>query len=167
MLLEYHYFVNIYFDIVFFHSLLSDSNSLSLLWYVSLSQMKGESGKPFKTTQFHFTTWPDHGVPDYATPILGFHRRVKSQHKPSRGPLLVHCSAGVGRTGTYIALDNILDQIAAENVVGVSSTIVKARKQRMKMVQTQVSTRLDTEAYTSNCNSIHHKSGFECDVFFR
>ncbi|XP_064386146.1 uncharacterized protein LOC135334769 isoform X3 [Halichondria panicea] len=102
-----------------------------------LLAMKGQSGKPFKTTQFHFTTWPDHGVPDYATPILGFHRRVKSQHKPSRGPLLVHCSAGVGRTGTYIALDNILDQIAAENVVGVSSTIVKARKQRMKMVQTQ------------------------------
>ena len=132
-----------------------------------LSQMKGQSGKPFKTTQFHFTTWPDHGVPDYATPILGFHRRVKSQHKPSRGPLLVHCSAGVGRTGTYIALDNILDQIAAENVVGVSSTIVKARKQRMKMVQTQVSTRLDTEAYRSNCNSIHHIiSGFKCVVFF-
>ncbi len=128
--------------------------------------MKEESGKLFKTTQFHFTTWPDHGVPEYATPILAFHHRVKSQHKPSRGPLLVHCSAGVGRTGTYIALDNILDQIAAENVVGVSSTIVKARKQRMKMVQTQVSTRLDTEAYTSNCSSIYHISGFECDVFF-
>ncbi len=107
---------------------------------LSLSQIKGESGKPFKTTQFHFTTWPDHGVPDYATPILGFHRRVKSQHKPSRGPLLVHCSAGVGRTGTYIALDNVLDQIAAEGMVDISGTIVRARNQRMKMVQTQVST---------------------------
>ncbi len=105
-----------------------------------LSQMKGESCKPFKTTQFHFTTWPDHGVPDYATPILGFHRRVKSQHKPSRGPLLVHCSAGVGRTGTYIAIDNVLDQIATEGIVDISGTIVKSRNQRMKMVQTQVST---------------------------
>ena len=102
--------------------------------------MKGESGKPFKTTQFHFTTWPDHGVPDYATPILAFHRRVKSQHKPSRGPLLVHCSAGVGRTGTYIAIDNVLDQIATEGIVDISGTIVKSRNQRMKMVQTQVST---------------------------
>ncbi|XP_064386119.1 sushi, von Willebrand factor type A, EGF and pentraxin domain-containing protein 1-like isoform X4 [Halichondria panicea] len=102
-----------------------------------LLAMKGESGKPFKTTQFHFTTWPDHGVPDYATPILGFHRRVKSQHKPSRGPLLVHCSAGVGRTGTYIALDNVLDQIAAEDIIDISGTIVRARNQRMKMVQTQ------------------------------
>ncbi len=111
----------------------------SLWWDVSLSQIKGESGKPFKTTQFHFTTWPDHGVPDYATPILGFHRRVKSQHKPSRGPLLVHCSAGVGRTGTYIAIDNVLDQIATEGIVNISGTIVKSRNQRMKMVQTQVS----------------------------
>ncbi|XP_064386417.1 receptor-type tyrosine-protein phosphatase alpha-like isoform X4 [Halichondria panicea] len=102
-----------------------------------LLAMKGVSGKPFKTTQFHFTTWPDHGVPDYATPILGFHRRVKSQHKPSRGPLLVHCSAGVGRTGTYIAIDNVLDQIAAEGLVDISGTIVKSRNQRMKMVQTQ------------------------------
>ncbi len=105
-----------------------------------VSQMKGVSGKPFKTTQFHFTTWPDHGVPDYATPILGFHRRVKSQHKPSRGPLLIHCSAGVGRTGTYIAINNVLDQIAAEGLVDISGTIVKSRNQRMKMVQTQVST---------------------------
>ncbi len=161
MLLEYHYFV----DIVFFHSLLH----IAILFHccVIFVFVIDERGK-WETFQFHFTTWPDHGVPDYATPILAFHRRVKSQHKPSKGPLLVHCSAGVGRTGTYIALDNILDQIAAENVVGVSSTIVKARKQRMKMVQTQVSTRLDTEAYTSNCNSIHHIIlGFECDVFFR
>ncbi|XP_064386420.1 receptor-type tyrosine-protein phosphatase kappa-like [Halichondria panicea] len=102
-----------------------------------LLAIKGESGKPFKTTQFHFTTWPDHGVPDYATPILGFHRRVKSQHKPSRGPLLVHCSAGVGRTGTYIAIDNVLDQIATEGIVDISGTIVKSRNQRMKMVQTR------------------------------
>ncbi|XP_064386173.1 uncharacterized protein LOC135334783 [Halichondria panicea] len=93
--------------------------------------------KFLKTTQFHFTTWPDHGVPDYATPILGFHRRVQSQHKPSKGPLLVHCSAGVGRTGTYIAIDNVLDQISAEGMVDISGTIVRARNQRMKMVQTQ------------------------------
>ena len=89
-------------------------------------------------THFWFTGWPDHGVPEYATPILGFHRRVKSQHQPSKGPILIHCSAGVGRTGTYITIDNVLDQIAAEGMVDISGTIVNARKQRMKMVQTQV-----------------------------
>ena len=81
-------------------------------------------------------------MPDYATPILGFHRRVKSQHDPSKGPLLVHCSAGVGRTGTYIVIDNVLEQIAAEGVVDISGAIVKARNQRMKLVQTQVVDRL-------------------------
>ena len=44
-----------------------------------------------KVTQFHFTAWPDHGVPDYATSILTFHRKVKSKCVPSRGPTLVHC----------------------------------------------------------------------------
>ena len=77
-------------------------------------------------------------MPDYASPVLGFHRRVKSQHNPSKGPLLVHCSAGVGRTGTYIVIDNVLEQIAAEGVVDISGAIVKARNQRMKLVQTQV-----------------------------
>ena len=102
--------------------------------------MEGNSDKILKTTQYHFTTWPDHGVPEYATPILGFHRRVKSQHQPSKGPILIHCSAGVGRTGTYITIDNVLDQIAAEGQVDISGTIVKARNQRMKLVQTKVST---------------------------
>ena len=42
-------------------------------------------------TQFHFTAWPDHGVPDYATPILAFHRRVMKEHKSRKGPVMVHC----------------------------------------------------------------------------
>ncbi len=104
--------------------------------------------------------WPDHGVPDYATPILGFHRRVKSQHKPSRGPLLIHCSAGVGRTGTYIAINNVLEQIAAEGLVDISGTIVKSRNQRMKMVQTLVSTMY--RHLHSYCNSNYVGSDKEC-----
>ena len=42
-------------------------------------------------TQFHFTAWPDHGVPDYATSLLAFHKKIKKHHRPSMGPLLVHC----------------------------------------------------------------------------
>ena len=55
------------------------------------TQLTGRTHRPLKVSQYHFTAWPDHGVPDYATSILGFHRRVKSQHVPSKGPLLVHC----------------------------------------------------------------------------
>ena len=88
-------------------------------------------------------------MPDYATPILGFYLRVKSQHDPSKGPFLVHCSAGVGRTGTYIVIDNVLEQIAAEGVMDISGAIWKACNQRMKLVQTQVTHR--TAAYSNNC----------------
>ena len=51
---------------------------------------------------------------------------------------IICCSAGVGRTGTYITLDNVLDQIEAENLVDIDGIIVKTRNQRMKMVQTKV-----------------------------
>ena len=108
-------------------------------------------------TQYHFTSWPDHGVPEYATPILAYHRRIKKDHKPSKGPMIVHCrwaacsvaivitsallsySAGVGRTGTFIAIDTILEQVKKEKMVDVSGVINKMRHQRMKMVQTAVS----------------------------
>ena len=54
-------------------------------------------GNPLKVTQFHFTSWPDHGVPEYAGPILNYLCRMKAQMKVSRGPTLVHCrSAMVG-----------------------------------------------------------------------
>ena len=52
-------------------------------------------GTPLKMTQFHFTSWPDHGVPEYAGPILNYLRRIK---KLFRGPTLVHCrSARIGK----------------------------------------------------------------------
>ena len=54
-------------------------------------QLTGSSEHSLKVTHFHFTAWPDHGVPDYATPILTFHRRVEKEHKPSKGPMIVHC----------------------------------------------------------------------------
>ena len=91
-----------------------------------------------KVTQFHFTSWPDHGVPDYAGPLLMFQRRVKSQHKPTKGPILIHCDGGVGRTGAYIAIDIALAQAARESLIDVAGIVCEMRKQRMKMVQVQV-----------------------------
>ena len=55
------------------------------------TQLSGNSDPPLKVMQFHFTAWPDHGVPEHPTLILAFHRRVKSHYDSSRGPLLVHC----------------------------------------------------------------------------
>ena len=58
---------------------------------------------------------------------------------PSKDPILVHCSAGVGRTGTFIAVDIALEQAKKEGVVDIAGIVNRLRKQRMKMVQTLVS----------------------------
>ncbi|XP_046582364.1 uncharacterized protein LOC124289762 [Haliotis rubra] len=87
--------------------------------------------------QFHFTSWPDHGVPGETTAILDFHRVVKDTKTDSSGPLLIHCSAGIGRTGTFIALDYLLDQAREEGRVCIYTCVQNLRQQRMKMVQTQ------------------------------
>ena len=90
-------------------------------------------------TQYHLTSWPDHGVPDYATPLMTLHKRVTNTWCPSKGSILVHCSAGVGRTGTFIAVDIALEQAIKEGVVDIAGIINRLREQRMKMVQTVVS----------------------------
>lgn len=91
-----------------------------------------------KVTQFHFTSWPDYGVPEYAGPLLMFLRRIKSHHKPTKGPLLIHCDGGMGRTGSFIAIDIALAQAARESIVDIAGIICQMRGQRMKMVQSQV-----------------------------
>ena len=55
------------------------------------SQLSGSSEPALNVTQFHFTAWPDHGVPDYATSLLAFHKKLKKHYKPDKGPMIVHC----------------------------------------------------------------------------
>lgn len=90
-----------------------------------------------EVTQYHFTAWPDQGVPTHATSLLAFLRKVRTSVPEDSGPILIHCSAGVGRTGTYIVLDAMLDQIAAEGVVDIYGFISHIRQQRSFMVQTE------------------------------
>ncbi|XP_052415533.1 receptor-type tyrosine-protein phosphatase T isoform X6 [Carassius gibelio] len=87
--------------------------------------------------QFHFTSWPDHGVPCYATGLLGFIRQVKFLNPPDAGPIVVHCSAGAGRTGCFIAVDIMLDMAESEGVVDIFNCIRELRSQRVNMVQTE------------------------------
>ncbi len=92
-----------------------------------------------KVSQYHFTSWPDHGVPKFATSLLSFIRRVQKGHnKDLDVPLLVHCSAGVGRTGTFITLDAMLERIRSEESVNVYEFVKNMRKRRVLMVQTMV-----------------------------
>ncbi|XP_073512455.1 receptor-type tyrosine-protein phosphatase H isoform X5 [Phyllobates terribilis] len=88
---------------------------------------------------FHFTAWPDHGVPESTTSIIQFRNLVREhmdQHR-SNGPTVIHCSAGVGRTGTLIAIDYLIQQIEREQRVGVYGFVEKMRMNRNLMVQTE------------------------------
>ncbi|KAM5132165.1 receptor-type tyrosine-protein phosphatase H-like [Mantella aurantiaca] len=88
---------------------------------------------------FHFTAWPDHGVPDSTSSVTQFRNLVREHmdQRKSNGPTVVHCSAGVGRTGTLIALDYLIQQMETEHRIGIYGCVEKMRMNRGLMVQTE------------------------------
>ncbi|XP_055592194.1 phosphatidylinositol phosphatase PTPRQ [Uranotaenia lowii] len=85
---------------------------------------------------YHYLVWPDHGVPSSPTELLKFVKIVRAERKSLAVPMVVHCSAGVGRTGTFIALDIVLQRIQLEKKINIFDTVKQLRRQRIKMVQT-------------------------------
>ncbi|XP_074868976.1 receptor-type tyrosine-protein phosphatase beta isoform X2 [Carettochelys insculpta] len=88
---------------------------------------------------FHYTVWPDHGVPETTQSLIQFVRTVRDyiNRTPDTGPTIVHCSAGVGRTGTFIALDRILQQLDSKDSVDIYGSVHDLRLHRVHMVQTE------------------------------
>ncbi|XP_063978585.1 tyrosine-protein phosphatase corkscrew isoform X2 [Diachasmimorpha longicaudata] len=109
--------------------------------------------EPRRIYHYHFQAWPDHGVPSDPGCVLNFLHDVNARQESiaaamsssgqslsSVGPILVHCSAGIGRTGTFIVIDMILDQIKRHGLdceIDIQRTIQRVRSQRSGMVQTE------------------------------
>ncbi|XP_038205568.1 receptor-type tyrosine-protein phosphatase V-like [Arvicola amphibius] len=98
----------------------------------------GVQQKQRRVKQLQFTTWPDHSVPEAPSSLLTFVELVREQVHitQGKGPTLVHCSAGVGRTGTFVALLRLLQQLEEEQMVDVFNTVYILRLHRPLMIQT-------------------------------
>ncbi|XP_068569517.1 receptor-type tyrosine-protein phosphatase delta-like isoform X25 [Cebidichthys violaceus] len=116
---------------------LLDTVELATYCVRTFALFKNGSSEKREVRQFQFTAWPDHGVPEHPTPFLAFLRRVKACNPPDAGPMAVHCSAGVGRTGCFIVIDAMMERIKHEKTVDIYGHVTLMRAQRNYMVQTE------------------------------
>ncbi|XP_076291656.1 protein tyrosine phosphatase 10D isoform X2 [Lasioglossum baleicum] len=119
---------------------------------------------------FHFTTWPDFGVPSPPQTLARFVRAFREKVRSDQRPIVVHCSAGVGRSGTFITLDRILQQILVSKHVDIFGIVWAMRKERVWMVQTEqqyicihqcLLAVLEGQDMTGPPREIHDNQGFE------
>ncbi|XP_078658332.1 receptor-type tyrosine-protein phosphatase S-like [Branchiostoma floridae x Branchiostoma belcheri] len=114
------------------------AETIPMVYYVSRVFLvsKGEEKKR-KITQFQFLGWPDFGAPRNPAELLKFHQKVMTSITSRERPIVVHCSAGVGRTGTFITMDAMLEMMAEEGKVDVFGFVSKTRQSRSQMVQAE------------------------------
>ncbi|KAI0234523.1 Receptor-type tyrosine-protein phosphatase beta, partial [Lamellibrachia satsuma] len=103
---------------------------------IQLVSIQGQMKRMIK--QFHFTSWNDYVVPETTEVMLNFIHVVRSHVRPnSKGPIVVHCSAGVGRSGTYICVDHLLQHIRDYDGINIFGMVLEMRQYRCSMVQTE------------------------------
>uniref|UniRef100_A0A8C7Q3B4 Protein tyrosine phosphatase receptor type N2 n=1 Tax=Oncorhynchus mykiss TaxID=8022 RepID=A0A8C7Q3B4_ONCMY len=106
-------------------------------------------------TQFHFLSWVDHSIPDSARTLLDFRRKVNKCYRGRSCPIIVHCSDGAGRSGTYILIDMVLNRMAkGAKEIDIAATLEHLRDQRAGMVQTKEQFELALTAVAEEVNAI-------------
>uniref|UniRef100_A0A674I4W4 Protein tyrosine phosphatase receptor type N n=1 Tax=Terrapene triunguis TaxID=2587831 RepID=A0A674I4W4_9SAUR len=106
-------------------------------------------------TQFHFLSWPAEGIPTTTRPLLDFRRKVNKCYRGRSCPVIVHCSDGAGRTGTYILIDMVLNRMAkGVKEIDIAATLEHVRDQRPGMVQTKDQFEFALTAVAEEVNAI-------------
>ncbi|KFQ45097.1 Receptor-type tyrosine-protein phosphatase-like N, partial [Nestor notabilis] len=106
-------------------------------------------------TQFHFLSWPAEGIPATTRPLLDFRRKVNKCYRGRSCPIIVHCSDGAGRTGTYILVDMVLNGMAkGVKEIDIAATLEHIRDQRPGMVQTKDQFEFALTAVAEEVNAI-------------
>ncbi|XP_054651353.1 receptor-type tyrosine-protein phosphatase-like N isoform X3 [Dunckerocampus dactyliophorus] len=106
-------------------------------------------------TQFHFLSWPAHSIPTSTRPLLDFRRKVNKCYRGRSCPIIVHCSNGTGRTGTYILIDMVLNRMAkGVKEIDIAATLEHVRDQRPGMVRTKDQFEFALTAVAEEVNAI-------------
>ncbi|XP_069693184.1 tyrosine-protein phosphatase 69D isoform X2 [Periplaneta americana] len=105
------------------------------MWRTCGGAIKEREREERSIVQYHYLVWKDFMAPEHPAGILKFIKRMNEAYSLEKGPILVHCSAGVGRTGTLVALDSLLQQLAEEGQVAIFNTVCDLRHQRNFLVQ--------------------------------
>ncbi|XP_052761954.1 receptor-type tyrosine-protein phosphatase S-like [Mya arenaria] len=120
--------------------------------------VEGENSEERSLHHLQFTSWPAKDVPDNETSLIDLRQRVNALPNTFDGPVIVHCSAGVGRTGTYIALDILTNQGETEGAINIPGCVLNMRRNRPSMIQTLSQYKFLHEALvhslTLDCSSI-------------
>ncbi|XP_077301227.1 tyrosine phosphatase IA-2 isoform X2 [Arctopsyche grandis] len=97
-----------------------------------------KTGETRTVTQFHFLSWPDRGIPSSTKALLEFRRKVNKSYRGRSCPIVVHCSDGASRTGTYCLIDMVLNRMAkGAKEIDIAATLEHIRDQRPDMVTTK------------------------------
>ncbi|XP_078535298.1 receptor-type tyrosine-protein phosphatase-like N isoform X2 [Lissotriton helveticus] len=106
-------------------------------------------------TQFHFLSWPAESIPTTTRPLLDFRRKVNKCYRGRSCPIIVHCSDGAGRTGTYILVDMVLNRMAkGVKEIDIAASLEHIRDQRPGMVRTKDQFEFALTAVAEEVNAI-------------